>query len=83
MLSKQVVLLFTKSYEMKTVMQRAIPVERNVTGDGLAAHYRQTVNEDCLAGQGILNLLARCQLHLIEQLTESGRQLLSLQSTGR
>ena len=83
MLGKQVILLFAKAHEMKTVMQRATPVERNVTGDGLAAHDRQAVNENCLAGQGILDLLARCQLHLIEQLTESGRQVLSIQSTGR
>ena len=83
MLGKQVILLFAKAHEMKTIMHRATPIERDVTRDGLAAHDRQAINKNCLAGQGILDLLARCQLDLIEQLTESGRQVLSIQSTGR
>ena len=40
MFGKQVILLFAEAHEMKTVMQRATPVERNVTGDGLAAQNR-------------------------------------------
>ena len=81
MLGKQVILFFAKANKMKTAMQRAMRVKGGVAGDGLAAHYRLAIDENSLPGQSILNLLARCQFYLIEQLTEGGRQVLSIQST--
>ena len=70
MLGKQVILLFAKANKMKTAMQRATRVKGGVAGDRLAAHYRLAIDENSLPGQSILNLLARCQFYLIEQLTE-------------
>ena len=40
MLGKQVILLLAEAHEMKTAMQRATSVKRDVTGDGLAAQNR-------------------------------------------
>jgi hypothetical protein len=40
MLGEQVILLFAKAHKMKAIMQCTTPIERDVTGDGLAAQNR-------------------------------------------